>query len=74
MGQGNAGKGGENRPSVLENISTSQMEELEEHYDSGNGDKAAWDALTESYGWSQEDGQAVWQWFGEKPEGGSSGG
>ncbi len=58
------------RPAVLDNISSSQMEELEEHYN--GGDAAAWDRLVDSYGWSQQDGQAVWQWFSEQPEQGSS--
>jgi hypothetical protein len=53
------------RPAVLENISDTQMEELERAYD--GGDKAAWDLLTKSYGWSNEQSNAVRAWFGDRP-------
>lgn len=54
------------RPAVLENISDTQMEELERAYD--GGDKAAWDLLTQSYGWSKEQSNEVRAWFGERPD------
>jgi len=55
------------RPAVLENATETQIQELEQHY--AEQDQSAWRRLTDSYGWSQEDSEAVWQWFGEKPEG-----
>ena len=66
MDQGNT----TSRPSVLTDVTASQMEELEEHYNAG--DRAAWDRVLASYGWSQQDADAVWQWFGENPEGSGS--
>jgi len=57
------GQGGE-RPGVLENISTTQMEELERQFD--EGDQEGWKALTQSYGWSSEQAQELWGWFGQR--------
>ena len=56
----------ETRPTVLDNASETQIDELERHFD--EGDKKAWKTLIESYGWSDEDGTAVWEWFGQDPE------
>ncbi|MEO6458644.1 MAG: hypothetical protein ABIO92_10310 [Chloroflexia bacterium] len=61
--QSGNGQGGE-RPDVLENISTTQLEELERQFD--EGDQEAWKALTQSYGWSSEQGQELWGWFGQR--------
>lgn len=62
-----AGQGGQGseRPGVLENISTTQMEELERQFN--EGDHEAWKTLTQSYGWSSDQSQEVWTWFGERP-------
>ena len=62
----NGGANGEqNRPEVLDNISTTQMDELERHF--AEGDRPAWSALGQSYGWSREQSDAVWAWFGQRP-------
>jgi hypothetical protein len=57
------GQGG-GRPGVVENITTTQMEELERQFT--EGDQEAWQALTGSYGWSTEQSQEVWTWFGQR--------
>lgn len=56
-------QGGE-RPGVLENVSTTQLEELERQFE--EGDQEAWKALTQSYGWSSEQAQELWGWFGQR--------
>jgi len=54
------------RPAVLDTASETQIEELERQYD--QQDREGWERLMESYGWSKEDGQAVWDWFGVQPD------
>ena len=44
------------------------MQELERQFN--EEDMQGWKALTGSYGWSEEDSQAVWEWFSVQPEGG----
>ncbi|HST05022.1 MAG TPA: hypothetical protein VLQ48_09825 [Chloroflexia bacterium] len=56
----------ETRPLVLNNASETQIEELERHYADEN--KHEWEVLTDSYGWSKDESQAVWEWFGVDPE------
>jgi hypothetical protein len=55
------------RPGVLDNVSETQIQELEQQYE--EQDRTAWDTLTQSYGWSKQDGDAVWNWFGTKSSG-----
>ena len=55
-----------NRPDVLNNVSETQIEELERQFD--EGDKDAWKILTDSYGWSAQQSRDVWDWFGADPE------
>ncbi len=68
MQRNNASQGGGQRPSVLTDLSTTQLDELERQFN--EGDHQAWNTLTESYGWAAAQGQAVWDWFGQDPEGG----
>ncbi len=68
MQRNKASQGGEQRPSVLTDLSTTQMDELERHFTEGN--HQAWNTLIETYGWTADQGQAVWDWFGQDPEGG----
>ena len=56
----------EKRPAVLDRASETQIQELERHYADEN--KHEWEVLTHSYGWSKEEAQAVWDWFGVDPE------
>ena len=70
MQRTNANQGGGQRPSVLTDLSTTQMDELERQFT--EGDHQAWNTLTESYGWTATQGQDVWNWFGQDPEGGHS--
>ena len=56
----------ETRPKVLDDASETQIEELERQFDEGDRDE--WRELTDSYGWSEEDSNAVWDWFGVDPE------
>jgi hypothetical protein len=56
------------RPAVLENVSETQIEELERQFDQQDHD--GWERLREEYGWSQDDAEAVWNWFSIRPRGG----
>lgn len=61
----------ENRPSVLDSVSETQIQELERQFTEGGNDIQYWKDLTRSYGWSEQDSQAVRDWFGQKlPTGG----
>ncbi len=74
MDNSSGGGAGSSRPADLDNATETQILELERQFT--EGDHQAWDALTGSYGWSEQDSGAVWQWFEQRPEGGqgSSGG
>lgn len=58
------------RPAVLANLSTTQLDELERQF--AEQDREAWKALTRSYGWTTEESDAVWAWFGQRPAPGRS--
>ena len=58
------------RPSVLEDVSETQLDELDRQFAQGDHDQ--WNELTTSYGWSSDDANAVWAWFGNKPVDGES--
>ena len=53
------------RPAVLESVSTTQMDELERQFT--EGDRQGWSRLAQEYGWSDEQAQQVWDWFGQRP-------
>jgi hypothetical protein len=53
------------RPEVLYSASATQVEELERQFE--EQDREAWTALTRSYGWTEDESQAVWQWFSQRP-------
>ncbi len=59
-------QGNQSRPSVLDTMSETQMDELERQY--SEGDHQAWDTLTNSYGWTKDQGNKVWQWFSQIPD------
>jgi hypothetical protein len=59
------------RPEVLSTISDTQLQELDRNFD--EGDHEGWMILAQSYGWSDQQCQAVWDWFGQKPQGGEGG-
>ncbi|MDQ6694548.1 MAG: hypothetical protein M3014_09030 [Chloroflexota bacterium] len=61
----NSSQGGDPRPEALRNISETQMQELERHY--SEQDRDEWNTLVQSYGWSKDQSDEVWQFFGEKP-------
>jgi hypothetical protein len=63
MDQGNNA----NRPSVLNNVSETQMRELESQFE--QQDTEGWERLREEYGWTVEDAEEVWNWFGIRPTG-----
>ncbi|HVF98295.1 MAG TPA: hypothetical protein VND68_00520 [Chloroflexia bacterium] len=63
------GGAGSTRPSVLDNASETQILELGRQ--SAEGDRQGWDALTGSYGWSDEQSNEVWDWFAQQPESGA---
>ena len=54
------------RPAVLEDLSATQAEELERQF--AEGDRQGWERLRESYGWTPEQGRAVWDWFSQRPD------
>ncbi|HEX8220043.1 MAG TPA: hypothetical protein VF914_12650 [Chloroflexia bacterium] len=74
MDDASGGGGGSTRPAVLDNASETQILELGRQ--ATEGDRQGWDALTGSYGWSDQESNEVWEWFAQQPEGGtgSSGG
>ena len=55
------------RPALLDEVSETQMQEMEQQFN--EQDESGWQQLTESYGWTPEESQAVWDWFGVQPEG-----
>jgi len=57
------------RPDVLNSASETQIEELERQFQ--EEDRKAWDELTDSYGWSEQDSKTVWEWFGLRPDEGT---
>lgn len=67
MDSSNAGNENATRPTVLDNVSETQILELQRQFN--EGDREAWNNLTQSYGWSQDESEAVWQWFKQQPEG-----
>ena len=68
MDQNQNSQGGDNRPSVLPDLSTTQLDELERQYN--EHDHSAWNTLAESYGWTTDQAGEVWKWFGERPKAG----
>jgi hypothetical protein len=55
------GMAGLTRPMVLEELTATQLMELESQFD--EGDRQGFDWRAESFGWSQEQTQEVWTWF-----------
>lgn len=55
----------EGRPSVLDNATETQIEELERQF--AEGDRSYWKELTHSYGWSDQQSREVWDWFSKRP-------
>jgi hypothetical protein len=53
------------RPPVIQTLSETQVQDLEQNY--SEQDRHGWDELTQSYGWSDQESQAVWDWFGQQP-------
>jgi hypothetical protein len=50
---------------VLDAASETQVLEMERQV--AEDDRSYFDQLTESYGWSRDQGDEVWQWFKAKP-------
>jgi hypothetical protein len=55
------------RPAVLNNVTDTQIEELERQFEQQDDD--GWKRLAEGYGWSEEEAEDVWNWFGIRPAG-----
>ncbi len=68
---GGGGFGGGDRPEVLDTISETQLNELDRQYD--EGDREYWYDLTNSYGWTRSQADEVWNYFGQRPRGGTAG-
>jgi len=49
------------RPAVLENLTTTQMAELQRQFD--DGDRGSFDAHVESYGLDRATANDIWDWF-----------
>ncbi len=67
-GQGNSQGGtqhAQGRPAVLDQVSSTTLDDLEQQF--AENDRAEWNRFTESFGWSREDSDAVWNWFGQRP-------
>ena len=54
------------RPAVLDDATETQIQELENQFN--EQDRDAWNALTNSYGWTSKQGQEVWTWFSAGPD------
>jgi hypothetical protein len=55
------GMAGLTRPAVLEELTATQLTEIESQFDEGDRQGFEWRA--ESFGWSREQAQEVWTWF-----------
>lgn len=49
------------RPSIMEDLTATELSELENQFDEGDREGFAWRA--QSFGWSPEQAQEVWNWF-----------
>jgi hypothetical protein len=58
-----------NRPAVLAQASETQIQELERQF--AENDRQYWDELGRSYGWTPEQIEEVWNWFGQRTPRGS---
>lgn len=68
MNEGNSNSSNTDRPAVMDNMSETQMEELERAFNDSN--KGYFDELGESYGWSKEDTAQVRAHFSERVKSG----
>jgi len=69
--QGNQGSGSAmNRPEVLTRLTSTQLDALELQFN--EQDRQEWNTFTDSYGWSRQESDEVWQWFSQVPPGGKS--
>ncbi|MGN6360160.1 MAG: hypothetical protein ACTHNK_07215 [Thermomicrobiales bacterium] len=68
--QGNQGASGATRPAVLADLTATQLDELELQFN--EQDRQEWNTFTDSYGWSKQQSDEVWQWFSQVPRGGES--
>ncbi|HMA33203.1 MAG TPA: hypothetical protein VKY74_01885 [Chloroflexia bacterium] len=55
----------------MENLSTTQLDELERQYN--EQDRKDWNMTAESYGWTHEQADEVWNWFNQRPVAGPPG-
>jgi hypothetical protein len=49
------------RPAILEELTATQLFELESQFD--EGDRQGFDWRADSFGWTPEQAQQVWDWF-----------
>ena len=63
--QGGQGEHDSGRPAIMDTLSDTQLQELEQNFD--EQDQEGWMTLARSYGWSDDQWTAVWNWFGQKP-------
>ncbi|MGI8589234.1 MAG: hypothetical protein ACR2M0_16355 [Chloroflexia bacterium] len=72
----NKSDGGQTRPALMADLTSTQLDALELQFN--EGDRPEWNVFTKSYGWTQDESNAVWNWFdqgsgeggsGERPEG-----
>ncbi len=65
QGEQRSGQGGSapapTRPAVLDQVSSTTLDDLEQQF--AERDRPEWNRFTESFGWSQADSDAVWNWF-----------
>lgn len=54
-----------NRPQILIEMSVSQMNDLEDQF--AENDRDSFDTLTQSFGWSTDQADDVWNWFNQRP-------
>jgi len=59
----------QNRPAVMDELTETQLQELEFQFD--ESDREQFDQIASNYGWSTDTRESVWNWFasGERASG-----
>ena len=54
-----------NRPEILTEMTVTELSDLEQQFD--EGDRDTFDILVDSFGWTKEQADEVWNWFSQRP-------
>ncbi len=66
QGQGSSGQDhpAQGRPAILDQVSSTTFDDLEQQF--SEQDRGEWDRFTQSFGWSKQQSDEVWNWFGQR--------